>query len=267
MNIYLTNSSSVRSEEIAKIIKRSPGTVRSYMQILRILGLVEGVPGPKGGYKPTYKAYEVLSADPSEKAVRVFVNGEERDIKIERVILKALSNPNEQRAVIRLEQEAYLSKGDRICIVYAEQLVIDGRVSGFGEGEIVMDVEKLISFPQEAVNSLASPLASIDAEFTIRDAAVILSKRRAYCGIVMENGNAAGILTLGHIAKAVADGKLECRVKEVASPDMVVVDGGMTVSEAIRLMNKGSRILVVAENGKFIGLVSEKDLLRCLLEE
>jgi|GEM_PF-3009544 predicted transcriptional regulator len=48
---------------------------------------------------------------------------------------------------------------------------------------------------------------------------------------------------------------------------MVVVNSEVTVSEAIRLINKGLKILVVAENGKFIGFVSEKDLLSCLLWE
>ncbi len=46
--------------EIAEGIDRNPGTVRNRMQSLRSLGLVEGVAGPEGGYKPTEKAYDVL---------------------------------------------------------------------------------------------------------------------------------------------------------------------------------------------------------------
>jgi len=62
---------SIKGEEIAELINRNPGTVRNQMQALRALGLVEGVPGPKGGYRPTAKAYELLSITKPEESVRV----------------------------------------------------------------------------------------------------------------------------------------------------------------------------------------------------
>ena len=40
---------SIKGEEIADIMNRNPGTIRNQMQSLRSLGLVKGVPGPRGG--------------------------------------------------------------------------------------------------------------------------------------------------------------------------------------------------------------------------
>ena len=53
ISLYRLNSRSIRGEEIAKILGRNPGTIRNQMQSLKALQLVEGVPGPKGGYKAT----------------------------------------------------------------------------------------------------------------------------------------------------------------------------------------------------------------------
>jgi len=264
VSIYSRKSEAVRGEEIAELVNVAPATVRFHMQVLKALGLVEGVPGAKGGYRPTYKAYEVLSSRKSHKNdAKVFVNGEEMDIKIKEVRLASLSNPNAEKAVIRLEQEAGLSKGDRISI-RTESLAIEGRVSGFGDGGVVVDVEKVITYPAKTVGSLASPFASIDARLTIREAAITLSRLGVRYGLVRENGKALGVLTPECIAKAVAEGKLECKVGEMCT-EIVVVDGKTPVGEAFRQLNR-SGVLVVGKR-KFKGIVSEKDLLMCLLEQ
>lgn len=54
--LYGKTNKAVRSEKIAKVVNRNPGMVRIYLRALRTLGLVEGVPGPKGGYRLTSKS-------------------------------------------------------------------------------------------------------------------------------------------------------------------------------------------------------------------
>jgi|Deesub1362A_J573_1020465.scaffolds.fasta_scaffold01376_5 hypothetical protein len=265
VGIYSEKSEAVKSEEIARLINSTPSTVRSQMQVLTSLGLVEGVPGPKGGYRPTYKAYEVLFSGTLKKALKVFIRGRKGNVKIERVILTALSDPKKREAVIKLRQKANLSKGDRIRIVYAEQLVIDGTVSGLSEDEIIIDIEQVIAYPKEAVGSVASPFVLIDSKLTIKDAASILLKQGVYSGVVVEEYNATGILTLEHIARAVADGRTECKVSEVCA-DLVIVDSRRPIGEAIQLLDKNSRVLIVVENGRFKGIVSENDLLVSVLQ-
>ena len=62
INLYRqSDGKSIKGEEIAEIMNRNPGTIRNQMQSLRSLGLVKGVPGPRGGYKPTIEAYHNLN--------------------------------------------------------------------------------------------------------------------------------------------------------------------------------------------------------------
>ena len=62
INLYQTSAGkSIKGEEIAEIMGRNPGTIRNQMQSLRSLGYVKGVPGPRGGYKPTIEAYHNLN--------------------------------------------------------------------------------------------------------------------------------------------------------------------------------------------------------------
>jgi len=57
INLYGEQEDAVKGEAIAEEVDRNPGTIRNQMQSLKALQLVEGVPGPKGGYKPTSNAY------------------------------------------------------------------------------------------------------------------------------------------------------------------------------------------------------------------
>ena len=61
ISLYEKKSLPIKGEEIADIILRNPGTVRNQMQALKAIGLVDGIPGPKGGYHPTSLAYKELN--------------------------------------------------------------------------------------------------------------------------------------------------------------------------------------------------------------
>jgi predicted transcriptional regulator len=56
INLFRESESAVKGEDIAENVDRNPGTIRNQMQSLKALQLVEGVPGPKGGYKPTSRS-------------------------------------------------------------------------------------------------------------------------------------------------------------------------------------------------------------------
>lgn len=96
----------VRSQAIADEINRNPGTVRNQMQTLRALQLVEGVPGPKGGYKPTVEAYETLDVERLDDPARVPVA---RDgtavtgVNVEEIDLTTVLDPDRCRAEIVLQ--------------------------------------------------------------------------------------------------------------------------------------------------------------------
>ena len=73
IELYEEKKDIIGSEDIAKKIKRSSGTIRNQMQTLRVMGYVDGVPGPHGGYRPSMKAYEVLSLEICEKPINVYI--------------------------------------------------------------------------------------------------------------------------------------------------------------------------------------------------
>jgi len=268
VDIYLKTSNYVRSEDIGQVAKKTPSTVRSHLQLLKTLGLIEGVPGPKGGYKPTFKAYEfLLNHALSEKAVKIFVNGEPRNLGVERIKLTALSNSSGEKTILTVYQETALSEGDIIEIIYWKQLLIKGKILKTVGREVVIDVERLLAIPNIEVAILTHPFVLIESDMTIKDAANILSSQRIYCAIVTERGRPAGILTLKHIAKAIAEDELTCSVKEIFDPSLSVVDSSMTIWDLIQIFSgEDSEVLIVAENGKLAGVISGKEVITGLVE-
>ena len=72
INLYQSSSGkSIKGEDIAEVMGRNPGTIRNQMQSLRSLGLVKGVPGPRGGYKPTIEAYHSLNISVSDQGIGI----------------------------------------------------------------------------------------------------------------------------------------------------------------------------------------------------
>ncbi len=268
---------SVKGEEIAELINRNPGTVRNQMQALRALGLVEGVPGPKGGYRPTAKAYELLSVTRPEEAVKVpvIVNGElMEDLSAEQIDLPSISHPDVCQSRIRILGDIKkIVPGDRVAVgpTPVNEMMIYGKVVGRDDTEntIVIDIEKIVALPKDTVGEhMSSPIITVDEDTKIVDAAKILAENGIYCTPVKSDGRLIGILTLDHIAKAVADGKLDAEVKEYMRPKLVMVDKDTSIREALRLMrDEGVRILVVTDKGEPVGVITDQKILTKLAPE
>lgn len=110
----------INGREIAETINRNAGTVRNRMQSLRDLRLVEGVPGPKGGYVPTDGAYETLGIERLDDAARTPVECEGtlvEEVNVEEIDLSSVANPELCRAelVIRGSVETF-DAGDRVTV-------------------------------------------------------------------------------------------------------------------------------------------------------
>jgi predicted transcriptional regulator len=110
----------VSGSEIAESINRKAGTVRNQMQSLRDLQLVEGVPGPDGGYVPTDGAYDVLGVERMDDAetTPVTVDGDPVEgVNVEEIDLSSVANPELCRAelVIRGPVGPF-ETGDRVTV-------------------------------------------------------------------------------------------------------------------------------------------------------
>ncbi|OYR69253.1 TrmB family transcriptional regulator, partial [Halorubrum sp. E3] len=106
------------------------------MQSLKALQLVEGVPGPKGGYKPTANAYEALDVEQMEEpaSVPLFHDGEAvEDANVEEIDLSSVHHPELCRAEIHLQGSIRsFSEGDEVIVgpTPLSKLVINGVLEG-----------------------------------------------------------------------------------------------------------------------------------------
>jgi predicted transcriptional regulator len=120
INLYKNAESAVKGEEIAGQVNRNPGTIRNQMQSLKALQLVEGVPGPKGGYKPTARAYDALQIQELDQAadVPLYHDGELiPEANVEQIDLTSVHHPEECRAKINLRGSlADFGEGDKVTV-------------------------------------------------------------------------------------------------------------------------------------------------------
>jgi predicted transcriptional regulator len=136
INLYRESESAVKGEDIAEEVNRNPGTIRNQMQSLKALQLVEGVPGPKGGYKPTANAYEALDVDQMDEpaTVPLFHNDEQvENTNVDGIDLSSVHHPELCRAEIHVQGSVRdFHEGDSVRVgpTPLSRLVIRGTVDG-----------------------------------------------------------------------------------------------------------------------------------------
>ena len=141
----------VKGEQIAEDVDRTPGTIRQQMQSLRALQLVEGVPGPKGGYKPTTTAYRHLDTEgmDSPAAVPIEVDGEPvDDSTVTEIDFVTVHSPDLCRAEVALGGPLpHVSEGDSLAVgpTPSVELRLSGTVAAVAprEGTITLEVREM----------------------------------------------------------------------------------------------------------------------------
>jgi CBS domain-containing protein len=94
-------------------------------------------------------------------------------------------------------------------------------------------------------------------------------KKNIGCVVVVKGRTPVGIITERDISRRVAKGSraLMTKVKRVMSSPVISVAPSTPIEKAVYLMLKhGIRRLPVVEKEKLVGLVSERDLLRWVLQ-
>ena len=136
VNLFRENEDAVKGEQIAEEVDRNAGTIRNQMQSLKALQLVEGVPGPKGGYKPTSNAYEALDIQRMDEPadVPIFHEGEQvSGVNVDGIDLSSVHHPELCRAEIHVQGSVRdFHEGDSVTVgpTPLSKLVIDGTVDG-----------------------------------------------------------------------------------------------------------------------------------------
>ena len=273
INLYRkSKGKSIKGEEIAELMNRNPGTIRNQMQSLRSLGLVKGVPGPRGGYKPTIEAYHTLniSAVDKEALVPIFKAGKKvGDLTVAKIEFTSIPHPGECEAAIKvIGNIKQLDLGDRVRIgpTPVNKLIVNGMVVGRDDMDnlLLLDTTSIRSIPHKSVIEVASlNLITLKPNMSIKEAAGILSDNNIEGAPVIEYPDVVGILTLSDISKAIAKGKENPKVSEIMSKHVITVYEELMISDAIEIMNRNKigRLIVVDKDRLPVGIVTRTDLL------
>ncbi|MGB9932252.1 HTH domain-containing protein [Haloarcula amylolytica] len=158
VNKYQQTGEAVTGETIADEIDRNPGTVRNQMQSLTSLGLVEGIPGPTGGYKPTSEAFDAIDRQQIDEAESVVVahDYERVGVTVEEINFTNVHDPEKCRARFHLQSSVQdFSEGQAVILgpTPISKLVVAGTIVAVDESnsEILLDVAK-IEAPVEEPN-------------------------------------------------------------------------------------------------------------------
>lgn len=267
-----SNYMPIKGETIAESINRNPGTIRNQMQSLKSMGSVEGVPGPRGGYKPTIDAYDALNLNIAEadETVPLFKRDKlVENITVTKIEFSSLPRPGECKAAVKtIGNTKQLDIGDKIRIgpSHVNKLVVNGTVVGRDdtEGVLLLDVRDIQSIPAKTVMEVATQdIITLNPNMNITEAAWILSNNGIEGAPVVENDSIIGILTLVDITKTIANQEKDLKITDLMSKYIVTVEPDMMIVEAIQIMNKNKigRLIVVNEQKRPIGILTKTDII------
>ncbi|MEI7857576.1 MAG: CBS domain-containing protein [Methanomicrobiales archaeon] len=274
VTLYHRQSHSIKGEEIADLIQRNPGTVRNQMQALKTIGLVDGVPGPKGGYIPTGLAYKALNLNLAEDGDYdvpisrdgVVVNG----ANVQEVAFTTLCHPDICHAEVKLVGSAKLFEiGDRVTIgpTPVNKLLIRGEVFGKDESKqsLLIATSEIISLPKKPISAyMSSPLKTLHRDNTLHEALVLFNHGHIHGAPILDEGKLAGIITISDIAKSIEKNlPLTTKVSEVMTTSVVEASADTRLFEVIRRFKEREiGRLIVVENGTPVGIITQSDIIR-----
>jgi predicted transcriptional regulator len=273
ITLYHQHSHSIKGEEIAEVIRRNPGTVRNQMQAIKAIGLVDSVPGPKGGYIPTTLAYKELNLNVGEGDYDVSIcrNGEAvQGVKVSEIDFTTLCHPDVCHAVIKLIGSAKLFEiGDQITIgpTPVNKLVIKGEVFGKDESDqsLLISISEMISLPKKPIKYyMSAPLKTLRGTETLRDAVTLFNRHHIHGAPVIDDGKLRGIITMSDITKAIdSELPMTTKISEVMTTDVVEAPSSTKLFEVVRRFKEREvGRLIVVEDGIPIGILTQSDIIK-----
>lgn len=275
INLYRTKKHAIKGEDIAEVIERNPGTVRNQMQSLKALGLVEGVPGPKGGYKATGNTYRALSLSDMDKEMNVPLRRNDELIDnatAAEISFTTVRHPDLCNATVHVIGDIRkFDVGDNIVIgpTPVNKMVMRGSVIGRDDTQntVLFVIQEMISLPKKPVkNYIQDNPITIPSNATIQEASRILVMNNIHGAPVKDKDGIVGIVTLTDIGKTLAEGKTSLKIKEIMTREIISVDGDMPLYEVVKVFNKEKvGRLMVKVNGELAGIISKTDILSRLV--
>ncbi|MBO6110464.1 MAG: CBS domain-containing protein [Methanobrevibacter sp.] len=276
INLYQSSDGkSIKGEDIADVMNRNPGTIRNQMQSLRSLGLVKGVPGPRGGYKPTIEAYHSLNISISDKEAKVPIyKNDERlnNISVAKIEFTSVPQPGECEAAIKvLGSIKDLNLGDTIKLgpTPVNNLGIMGEIVGRDDMDniLLFDTTTIRSIPKLTVGDIASKnVISLKIDCGLREAARLFSENGIDGAPVMKNGKVVGVFTVTDLIQAIAEDNDEATVGDLMSTKVIIINEDLKIAKAIEILFKKSisRLIIADNDNNLLGIVTRTDLINSI---
>ena len=271
INLQRQKDRAIKGEEIAELIQRNAGTIRNQMQLLKALGLVEGVPGPKGGYKPTGSAYESLRIQQlkNETVVPLYrnnmvING----TTAAEISFTTVRNPDACNGIVRVignTKDFIIDDKIQVGPTPVNRLIIRGEVTGRDDtsNAILFNITEMVSLPKKHVKHyMKYPPLLVNMNASIQEATRLFIRNNVHGAPVEDKGKIVGIITYTDIAHAIAQGKPNVKVKDIMTKELITVDGDMQLYDVVKLFHKYNvGRLIVTINGVPKGTLSKTDVL------
>jgi len=271
IRIYEKKKDAIKGEDIAGELGRSSGTIRNQMQTLRALGYVDGVPGPKGGYTPAMRAYEVLGLEKIEKPSLVGIyRGKERvdDLALQKIIFTSIAHPNDCKAVLTVLGDTRQIKDHEMITAGptpVNHVIVKGRVVGRDDtkSEIMLECSSITSIPKGKVKDIASKkMITIKPDEGVKKCAKLLIKNRINAMPIIERGKLTGVVTIDEITRVVANGGKNLKAGDIAVRDVFTIDKNAEIIDCVQEMEKHDVGRLIVTDGKNpIGIITRTDIL------
>jgi transcriptional regulator len=271
INLQRQKDRAIKGEEIAEAIQRNPGTIRNQMQLLKALRLVEGIPGPKGGYKPTGAAYDILRIQQinNESVVPIYKNSiEVNGATAIEISFTTVGNPETCNGIVRAignTKDFLIDDKLQIGPTPVNHLIIRGEVTGRDDtsNSILFNITEMISLPKKCIKLYMKYLTLlVNINASIQEATRLFIKNNVHGAPVEDKGRIVGIITYTDIAQAIAQGKPNVKVKDIMTKELITVDGDKQLYDVVKLFQKYNvGRLIVTVNGVPKGTLSKTDVL------
>ncbi len=275
--IYEEKNKPVKGTEIAIRLNRNPGTIRNQMQALRALNLVDGVPGPKGGYVPTGNAYRAIGLLCEDKEIVVPIyKGDERveGVYVEKIIFDTVAHEKSCSSMIHIKGDTkHFSAGDIVKVgpTYHNKIIVFGKVVGRDDINhiLLLDVMGVMSIPNITVKSIAikDGLIWLKPDTPIREASKIFCEKNINGAPVLKDGELVGMITLHDIAKALSNNLENGTIDKIMSRNVITITPDKKVYDALDIMEKneiGRLVVVDKHSNNVIGIITRTDVLKLI---
>ncbi|MHC4618192.1 MAG: CBS domain-containing protein [Planctomycetota bacterium] len=206
-------------------------------------------------------------------------------ILTERDLLNRVVVPQGGRAAMRVAEvmsspvegiEPHLSTFDASLTMDARGLkhlpvLQDGRLVGIVTQTDLTEALGRYSADTTVAEIMSRDMATVECKAAVAEAAQIMSGRNISCIVAVEGGQVKGVLTERDLLKRIVASQQDSAnttVEQVMSSPVITIPTVNSVFSAARILQRMNiRRLVVTENDRLCGIVTQKDLFRAIRQE